>query len=47
MRRESLSQLVAEFKPGIRMGKSGMTKLRTVESGVAWPAVGCGAGQGL
>ena len=36
-----------ELKPGIRMRKSGMTKLRTVESGVAWPAVGWGAGQGL
>ena len=36
-----------ELKPGIRMRKSGMTKLRAVESGVAWPAVGWGAGQGL
>lgn len=45
--RRAVSTGGLEFKPGIRMGKSGMTKLRTGESGVAWPGVGCGAGQGL
>ena len=45
--RKAVSVGGLEFKPGIRMGKSGMTKLRPVESGVAWSGVGCGAGQGL